>query len=183
MERDAFEKLTERQKQCLRLVAAGKRSKTIGLALGISHLTVNQHIEAAKARIGASSREDAADLLIRYERDEYPERITSEPERLVAPEFSSRIRSTAIVDDVPPPRSVPEPFTVVREEQASYRATGFDVDDLLRLPLRTAERPRNDLSPLNTVFAVMKLVILLAIGALAAAAIVETMTKIGANIH
>ena len=71
MDRDAFDKLTERQKQCLRLVAAGKRSKTIGAALGISHLTVNQHIEAATARLGASGREDAAERLIRHEREDW----------------------------------------------------------------------------------------------------------------
>ena len=179
MERDAFDKLTERQKQCLRLVAAGKRSKTIGVALGISHLTVNQHIEAAKARLGASSREDAAQLLIAHERNGYPERFTSVPASLADDDLSSRIRASAIADDALPPRSL----DVVREEQTPYRAAGFGVDDLLRLPLRTPERPRNDLSPLDTIFAVVKLIVLLAVGAIAVAAIVDTMTKIHANLN
>lgn len=179
MDRDAFDKLTERQKQCLRLVAAGKRSKTIGAALGISHLTVNQHIEAAKARLGSSSREDAAELLIRYEREGYPEGFTNVPPIIADTGFPSKIMASAIADDAPLPRS----FDVVREEQAPYRVTGFGVDDLLRLPLRTPERPRNDLTAFDTIFAIAKLIILIAVGTVAVAAIVDTMTKIHANLN
>jgi DNA-binding CsgD family transcriptional regulator len=179
MDRDAFEKLTERQKQCLRMVAAGKRSKTIGAALGISHLTVNQHIEAAKARLGAVTREQAAELLITHERQGHPERLTSEPGALAGAGFFDRIGVSPTPDDASPQTVL----DVVMEEQAVYRATAFHVDDLLRLPLRTAERPRNDLSTLDTLFAIMKLIILLAVGAIAVAAIVETMTKIGTNLR
>ena len=179
MDADDFDKLTGRQKQCLRLVAAGKRSKTIGAALGISHLTVNQHIEAAKARLGASTREEAAGLLIAHEQNGHPERLTSYPPGLGGDAISDRIGASPTPDDALTSNLV----DVVMEEQVAYRAAGLGIEDLLRLPLRTTERPRNDLSPLQTLFAVAALIVLLAFGGIAVAAIVETMTKIGARPH
>ncbi|MBV9842106.1 MAG: helix-turn-helix transcriptional regulator [Sphingomonadaceae bacterium] len=173
MDLDAYGKLTERQKQCLRMVAAGKRSKTIGAALGISHLTVNQHVEAAKARIGAATREEAAQILIAHEQTTHTDQITSYPPSLGDTLFFDRIGASPTPDDALPTR----PADVMMEEQAAYRAAGLGVEELLRLPLRTRERPRNDLSTLQTLFAVAALILLLAIGGIAVAAIVETITR------
>ena len=186
MDADDYDKLTGRQKQCLRMVAAGKRSKTIGAALGISHLTVNQHIEAAKARLGAATREQAAELLIAHEQaaqrggeahDAYPERLSSYLPSLGGGGFSDRIGASPTPDDA----LSSTPVDVMMEDQVAYRAAGLGIEDLLRLPLRTKERPRNDLSLLQTLFAVVALILFLAMGGVAVAAIVDTMTKI--RIH
>ena len=180
MDGNAFDRLTERQKQCLRLVASGKRSKTIGALIGISHLTVNQHVEAAKAKLGAPSRESAAAMLVAYEQGLYPEQLTSDPAGLAGPYHSANIGAPPTSKETSPSWRAPE---FVREEQAPYRATAFATDDLLRLPLRTAERPRNDLSRLDTLVAIVKLVLLLAIGGGAAASIVETVTQSAYQPH
>lgn len=60
---DALQRLTERQKDCLRLVAQGYTSKEIGRALALSPSTVDNHILAAVQLTGALSRGEAARLL------------------------------------------------------------------------------------------------------------------------
>lgn len=53
-------KLSERQRQCLELVAQNCTSKEIGRALGLSPSTVDNHIAAAMERLGTTSRVEAA---------------------------------------------------------------------------------------------------------------------------
>jgi len=64
----ALAKLTERQKQCLRMLASGKRSKTIGATLGLSSWTVEQLMEKARLRLGVATRSQAAKILLAFER-------------------------------------------------------------------------------------------------------------------
>jgi DNA-binding CsgD family transcriptional regulator len=52
--------LSEKQKACLRLVAEGLTSKEIAQRLAISPMTVDTYIKAAMARMGASTRREAA---------------------------------------------------------------------------------------------------------------------------
>ncbi|WP_294292641.1 helix-turn-helix transcriptional regulator [uncultured Sphingomonas sp.] len=55
------ERLSPRQRECLRLVWERQAtSKEIGAALGISSKTVDSHIEAAVALLGAADRRNAA---------------------------------------------------------------------------------------------------------------------------
>jgi len=62
-----LDKLTERQKDCLRLVAQGYTSKEIGRQLGISFSTVDNHLLAAVHSLEVSSRAEAARLLSQAE--------------------------------------------------------------------------------------------------------------------
>jgi DNA-binding CsgD family transcriptional regulator len=55
----AARRLSPRELQCLRLVAAGASSKAIATALGLSAHTVNQYIESAMRKLGAASRTEA----------------------------------------------------------------------------------------------------------------------------
>ncbi|MEG3125846.1 helix-turn-helix domain-containing protein [Sphingomonas sp. GB1N7] len=64
---DRFDRVTEPQRECLRLVLTRRNSKEIALALGISSHTVDKRLERAIATIGATSRFDAARLLGDYE--------------------------------------------------------------------------------------------------------------------
>lgn len=52
----AAPRLTQRQFDCLVLVAQGKSDWDIAQLLGISHQTVHQHVEEAKRRYGVASR-------------------------------------------------------------------------------------------------------------------------------
>lgn len=57
-------KLSERQKQCLELVARGHTSKEIGRMLSLSPSTVDNHLSIALERLGVDSRVAAARIFI-----------------------------------------------------------------------------------------------------------------------
>jgi DNA-binding CsgD family transcriptional regulator len=76
---DPRETLTERERQCLRLVFERLRPKEIGRALGISHHTVNGHLQQAMRKLGATSSLEAARLLETIERPHAPESVTGYP--------------------------------------------------------------------------------------------------------
>lgn len=54
--------LTERQRQCLHGVLDRKTAKLIGRDLGITHHAVEQHLKAARRKLGASDTLEAARL-------------------------------------------------------------------------------------------------------------------------
>ncbi len=56
--------LSPRQLQCLRLVAQGWEAKEIGRELGISDLTVKNHLSAARTALGVARSIDAARLVV-----------------------------------------------------------------------------------------------------------------------
>lgn len=72
-------KLSERERQCLRLVFDRLRPKEIGRELGISYHTVNGHLQQAMRKLGATSSIEAARLLFgsgQPPRDTTPESVT-----------------------------------------------------------------------------------------------------------
>ncbi len=74
--------LSERQKECLRLVGQGLRSKEIGPILGLAPGSVDTYIKAAVARLGVSDRRVAARILSEFE---LSQRLGSPPEQLPSP--------------------------------------------------------------------------------------------------
>lgn len=60
---DGYARLSERQKECLRLVSQGYTSKQIGRFLAISDRTVDNHVNRALELIGIPSRAEAARAL------------------------------------------------------------------------------------------------------------------------
>jgi DNA-binding CsgD family transcriptional regulator len=54
--------LTEREREVLRLVAAGKRNREVAATLVLSERTVAHHLTAVYAKLGVSSRTAAAAL-------------------------------------------------------------------------------------------------------------------------
>lgn len=74
----AIHRLTDRQKDCLRLVAHGYTSKEIGRQLDLSPSTVDNHILAATQLLGAASRAEAGRLLASAEvRQKMPSQTTA----------------------------------------------------------------------------------------------------------
>lgn len=67
MAQERIENLTQRQRDCLRLVAQGYTSKQIGRQLGISYSTVDNHLQAATKELNVSGRSEAARLLANTE--------------------------------------------------------------------------------------------------------------------
>ncbi|MBC6980169.1 helix-turn-helix transcriptional regulator [Caulobacter sp. 17J80-11] len=59
-----IERLTPRERECLRLVAQHLRSKEIARRLNISQHTVDAHLNEARRRLGAATRREAALMLL-----------------------------------------------------------------------------------------------------------------------
>lgn len=57
--------LSDRERECLQWVAAGKTDKDIGQILGLSEKTVNVYIERAKFKCGVSTRTQAIAMALR----------------------------------------------------------------------------------------------------------------------
>lgn len=62
-----IERLTERQKEILRLLFSGHDAKSAAAKLGISPYTVNDHLSEARKHLGVSSSRTAARLLADFE--------------------------------------------------------------------------------------------------------------------
>lgn len=92
MDSASINRLTERQKDCLRLVAQGYTSKEIGRALDLSPSTVDNHILAAVQAMSAASRGEAARYLAS---EETRQKIPREPDALAEPQFSALLSDPA----------------------------------------------------------------------------------------
>jgi len=66
LEENRPERLTEREKEVLRHLAAGESNKTIARALHISHDTVKLHVRHILAKLGLSSRVEAAVFAVEH---------------------------------------------------------------------------------------------------------------------
>jgi DNA-binding CsgD family transcriptional regulator len=71
--------LSEGQKDCLRLVSDHFTSKEIARRLGISHFTVDQRLNAARKKLNATNRTDAAKLFASIEDGLIYERLVYQP--------------------------------------------------------------------------------------------------------
>ncbi len=80
--------LTKRQKECLDLVNNGYSSKEIAGILVIAPNTVDSHIATAMSALGASTRGQAARLMLSHETSE---KFTSKPDYLVEPKNTEHI--------------------------------------------------------------------------------------------
>lgn len=58
--RPGLDTLTQRERECLRLLFGGLRAKEIGAALGVSDATVNNHLASARRKLGTSDSREAA---------------------------------------------------------------------------------------------------------------------------
>lgn len=63
-------RLTRRQRDCMELVAEGSTAKCVARVLNISHRTVEQHIAAAIAALGATNRLEAVARFVELKREE-----------------------------------------------------------------------------------------------------------------
>jgi DNA-binding CsgD family transcriptional regulator len=80
-----IERLTPRQKECLRLLYARYEPKQIASELGISYDRVHQHFKAARERLGVQRSIEAARLLGEFEQLEPSHKIVSHENGLPAP--------------------------------------------------------------------------------------------------
>ncbi len=80
----AFEKLTPREREILRLIAAHLQSKEIARALGLSPKTVEMHVLSARRRLSGMSRRDAALAFVAWEGSDPGNDYRKRPDDLAA---------------------------------------------------------------------------------------------------
>lgn len=136
-------KLTDAEREVLRLWHRRASAKKIALQLGITHWAVNERLRSARRRLGVADSSEAARLLAEAEAPETPEgsynRVVYEPQAVAAAaEFGpdrSRERQQATAAG-----------KAVREVQADFNVSPFVNRLGFRLPFPTHGKTRNDLT-------------------------------------
>ena len=140
METDRFNKITEAQRICLRLVLEHCETKEIALRLGISPTAVVERLRLARHILGVSRSMDAARALAQLEG--LPSKrlvdipIVVECEALPTPILPSSVAGTR-----------ESGVSGVREEQAAYIVTPAVPEQPLALKIPLIGGVRDDLSP------------------------------------
>ncbi len=80
----AFDKLTPREREILRLIAAHLQSKEIARALNLSPKTVEMHVLSARRRLSGMSRRDAALAFVAWEGGDPGSDYRKQPDGLAA---------------------------------------------------------------------------------------------------
>ncbi len=168
---DRIESLTPRQRDCLRLVAKGYQTKEIAERLGISPGRVDKHVTAALRDLGVSGRVQAARLLADHETLQ------------IAPQEGAQwlgAQPLGLPGEPSAPQHVPSEGSNGLEEEAPAASARAAIQPFrlslpmgrlpLPFPFATKGRLRNDLSPLETVIAML---VVAAVGAAAAGATVS----------
>ena len=141
MERDPTESLTEAQRACLRLVAAGLEAKEIARELEISSHAVIERLRAARRQLGVSTSREAARLMLQSEQGPAYNPFVTMPIGVAAPPAERHAQPRHQFD-----HEGAEPLSVAE------RQVRFEPDYLKRpagvrmMPFPTAERQWNDLS-------------------------------------
>jgi DNA-binding CsgD family transcriptional regulator len=150
---DRVAKLTEGQREVLRMVYRHMETKEIARELGISPDGVTQRIKAAMRTLGVNKRRDAAHLLAEAEEsDAYPRRVYPPREVAILPDPGTFAPSTE------GGWQSGSSDGVMREEQAAFVAPGLPRPSL---PLPLWGVKPNDLSALQRlgwIFAVMLMI-------------------------
>ena len=110
-----FDKLTERQKDCLRLVLTGRSSKHIAEILVISPATVDTHLKAACKALEQNDRGIAARMFDAWERETPTQKLgnQSEPLAEALPDAPAMVADEAT-------GGKPEPTLMVRDKSVAY---------------------------------------------------------------
>ena len=152
--------LTDRERQCLRLVLTGRNSKEIAIQLGISPHTVDARLRSAIRTFGVSTRFQAARALAEAE-GAASQPLISQPDAIASashPIDPMPVEGEDAQEDV-------ASRSAVREDQARYAPSapqGWRPFDF-RVPL-SGRKPRNDLTPLARVAIAIVLLVLVIAG-------------------
>jgi len=171
MRDNRFERLTPRQRDCLRLVRELQSTKQIATMLGIRPGTVNGYLDEAVTILGAADRRSAALEFGRHEGPR-PERIGGDSIRF---EYYGLIDPTHSVGSIGQAAAV----NVVQDERVRFEATQEQLASRrLQLPWSEGGN-RNELTLTQRAFwgVIIALAIIIAFGSFVAA--VEGIARIG----
>ena len=155
MTQDRLARLTEKQRECLRLVYAHMSSKEIAPHLHVEPGTVDQYIKAAMRTLGVSDRRAAARMLADHEAgDARP--LVSQPldiaqigePAMFATSFEGRQSRSG---------------GAMREEQAKFEILPPNPPAVFHLPLPIRGGQPHDLSPVKRLGWILLLILLIAL--------------------
>jgi DNA-binding CsgD family transcriptional regulator len=159
MKPDRIERLTEKQRECLRLVFMHRSSKEIARELSIGVDAVDQRIKTAMRTLDVESRTDAALLLAEHEGLGPYQRLVYQMSDIVPDavpaSFAARANEGA--------RAADEPLAV-KEEQVSFQALQWRPARALPFPLPFEGEGRNGLGAWQRVGWIVGIAIATAIG-------------------
>jgi DNA-binding CsgD family transcriptional regulator len=136
---DRVKRLTDKQRECLRLVYRHMETKEIARALGLSPDGVTQRIKSAMKTLGVDRRRDAALILAEAEAlDAYPREVYQS--RDIAPDPEPAMLAPSIEGAWQSGSS----GTAMREEQAAFLVAPQSRKPPLPLPLPSREARPND---------------------------------------
>ena len=69
MKADAYDELTEREREVLSLIVAGHRNKVIALKLDVAVSTVESHVHGILNKFGVSTRLEAVHWMNQHRKD------------------------------------------------------------------------------------------------------------------
>jgi len=161
MKAERIERLTEKQRECLRLVFMHRSSKEIARELGLGVDAVDQRIKTAMRTLDVESRTDAAVILARHEGiGPYQRLVYQLPD--VAPEPAIPPFTDRVTEGV---RAAYEPEAMaVREEQAVFQSLQWRPARALPFPLPFEGEGRNGLRAWQRVGWIVGIAIATAIG-------------------
>jgi DNA-binding CsgD family transcriptional regulator len=173
---DRFDRLTEKQRACLRMVFAHHSSKEIARELGIGSDAVDQRIKTAMRTLGVESRVEAARLLAAYEGTATYQRPVYQSSDVVPEPFPATLRPPANEGLRGVDRS---PGVAVREEQATFNALRWQTQGVaFPFPLPMEGELRNGLGPWQRVGWIVVIAIGTAIGFGALLAGLQALTEL-----
>lgn len=127
----AFEKLTPREREILRLIAAHLQSKEIARALGLSPKTVEMHVLSARRRLSGMSRRDAALAFVAWEGGDPGNDYRKRPDALAAlPDAPFPDQEIGSRDDLPAKPGELEPGTPRGRLRSVLFGTGSEDPDV-----------------------------------------------------
>lgn len=178
MSRNRVARLTEGQRDVLRMVNRHMETKEIARALGISPDGVNQRIKTAMRTLGVNKRRDAALLLAGAEDIEAYQPQVHQPLDIVPGPVSATFPLSTESGQEPGPAAI----GVMREEQAAFEAGPQLRQRRFRLPLPVRGGRPDDLNALQRlgwIFGAM-LLIALAFGVFLAG--MEALSRLGRTL-
>lgn len=157
MAANPIDKLTDRERECLRLVARGCSTKEIAREIGVTDLRAQKVVEAANRKLGVSRRIEAARLLAAHEKRGVD----------VTPGGAATLPLSAIPASSPVPEDMARRPMTLREERLPFGGA-HDPASFGR-PLRQRGDTHNDLTIWQRAIwiAILCAIVFLGLGALA----------------
>jgi DNA-binding CsgD family transcriptional regulator len=146
-------KLTEREKEALRLLLKGFDVKTCARELGVTSNTITERLRSARTKLGVTSSREAARMLVKSENSDpifYGDRFSAVEQANINLPFSSlpekQAEAQSLIMD-----------NRVREAHPAFQMQPEFFAPLANLPLRQPGDLRNSLSKKQRVFAIVDL--------------------------